>query len=122
MIRVLTFFLFSSACLHGQAKITDFAEQANLPIDAQHTQKSVSNNFGYTLGSVASFNFRTNHDSEIAQPIAFSFFGAADDARSFLVDQRWNEVAMYSILFFSAILNIYLLIKVIRNRQNFTIT
>ncbi len=70
------------------------------------------------IGSVATFDY------DIFSPefddLSFDFLGTANDTKVFLTNQRWNEVAMYSILFFSIILNVYLLLKVIRNRQNFT--
>ncbi|MDG1331935.1 MAG: hypothetical protein P8P74_06375 [Crocinitomicaceae bacterium] len=42
---------------------------------------------------------------------AFDFFGTSDPSSALIVNDRWNMVGTYSLLFFSFVLNVFLVLK-----------
>jgi hypothetical protein len=48
---------------------------------------------------------------------ALQFFGTSDPASAFIVNDRWNMVGTYSLLFFSFVLNVFLVLKLLNYRR-----
>jgi hypothetical protein len=124
MIRVLIFLLLTFVSRNGQAQDSNSDENSVNLYRSSIVQHSSSSDLVYGLGSRVLFErqLTISESPSYAGKLGLQFFGSPDEMKNLLVNQRWNEVAIYSILFFSMILNIYLILKIVRNPQNFTIT
>lgn len=124
MIRVLIFLLLTFVSKNGQAQEVNSSENSISLYRSSLAQRSSTADLANGLGSGVLFNHQLaiNKSPLKTNDLGLHFFGSPDDGKNLLVNQRWNEVAIYSILFFSMILNVYLILKIVRNPQNFTIT
>ncbi|MFT5778476.1 MAG: hypothetical protein ACI837_001432 [Crocinitomicaceae bacterium] len=124
MIRVLIFLLLTFVSKNGQAQEVNSSENSISLYRSSLAQRSSAADLANGLGSGVLFNHQLaiNKSPLKTNDLGLRFFGSPDDGKNLLVNQRWNEVAIYSILFFSMILNVYLILKIVRNPQNFTIT
>ena len=100
--------------------MVEYRKQNNSPFTTQFCSSPRSRENSFDYGSVAAFNFNV-HALE-KEDLSQGFFGSDKDAKNHLISQHWNDVALYTIIFFSFILNIYLILKLLKRRQNLTIT
>ena len=46
-----------------------------------------------------------------------NFFGTSDPSSAFIANDRWNMAGTYSLLFFSFVLNVFLVLKLLNYRR-----
>ena len=106
MFRALTFFFFLIVSVFGQTQQMSSSEFPHLPFGTQNLKNSS------VADQIPSYNEpapRTN--------FALKFFGTSDPSSAFIVNDRWNMVGTYSLLFFSFILNVFLVLKLVNYRR-----
>lgn len=106
MFRALTFFLFLIVSVFGQTQQVSSNEFKCLPFGTMNLQNS----------SVADQNPSYSQPAPLPN-FALKFFGTSDPSAAFIVNDRWNMVGTYSLLFFSFVLNVFLLLKLLNYRR-----
>jgi hypothetical protein len=109
MFRALTFFFFLFVSVFGQTQQVNSNAFPYLPFGTQNLKSS----------SVADQN---PQDLQPAPPSDFGFqiFGTSDRSPEFFMNDRWNAVGTYCLLFFSVVLNVFLILKVLNYRRKIT--
>ena len=105
MFRALTFFFFLIVTVFGQTQQVNSNLLPYLPFGTQNLQNS----------SVADQIPRTNQAAPSTN--SYTFFGTSDPSTAFIVNDRWNMVGTYSLLFFSFVLNVFLVFKLKNYRR-----
>ncbi len=106
MFRTLTFFFFLIVSVFGQAQQMGSNEFSNLPLETDNLLNP----------SVADQNPNYNEPASGAN-YSLGFFGTSDPTSAFIANDRWTVVGTYSLLFFSFILNVFLLLKLWNYRR-----
>lgn len=100
MFRTLTFFFFLIVSVFGQTQQMGSNEFPHLPFGTQNLK----------IPSVADQNPSYNQPTPNPNYL-FNFFGTSDPSSTLIVNDRWNMVGIYSLLFFSFVLNVFLVLK-----------
>ncbi len=106
MFRTLTFFFFLIVSVFGQAQQMGSKEFSDLSCE----KESLLN------PSVADQNPEHN-DAASGANYSLGFFGTSEPTSAFIANDRWTVVGTYSLLFFSFILNVFLLLKLWNYRR-----
>jgi len=106
MFRALTFFFFLIVSVFGQTQQVG-SKELHLSFTTENLKDpSVAN-------QIPSFNAPTPPSK-----YSFNFFGTSDPSAALIVNDRWNMVGTYSLLFFSFVLNVFLVLKLWNYRQS----
>ena len=106
MFRALTFFFFLFVSVFGQTQQMGFNEFPQLPFGTKNLKNpSVAD-------QMPSYN-----EPAPSTKYAFDFFGTSDPSSALIVNDRWNMVGTYSLLFFSFVLNVFLVLKLWNYRR-----